>query len=86
MAHVEPPRTFYKHMWTREGLRSLFEELDPDFSGVASMHLWSHLWWRRRRRDFSSFYGARLTERYVREANTTYAVAARPFLPDGVTA
>jgi hypothetical protein len=81
LIHIEPPRTFYPHMWTEEGIRMLFEDLDPDFDGVASMHLWSHLWWSRRRRDFSHFSGARITERYVREANTTYAVAARRFLP-----
>lgn len=79
--HVEPSRTFYKHMWTPEGLRTLLEGLDPDFDGVASMHLWSHLWWARRRRDFSGFHGGLVTEDYIRDGRTTYAVAARPFLP-----
>jgi hypothetical protein len=81
LIHVEPSRTFYKHMWTREDLHTLFRGLDTDFSGVASIHLWSHLWWERRRRDFSDFHAGLITERYVRAGETTYAVAARPFLP-----
>ena len=79
--HIEPPRTFYRHMWTREGIATLFEGCDTDFAGVVSMHLWSHLWWSRKRRDFSNFHAGLLTEEYVRAASTTYAVAARPFLP-----
>ena len=58
-----------------------FRGLDADFTGVASIHLWSHLWWERRRRDFSDFHAGLITEDYVREGRTTYAVAARPFLP-----
>lgn len=79
--HIEPARTFYPHMWTRAGIATLFDGCDPDFSGVVSMHLWSHLWWSRRRRDFSRFHGGRLNEAYVREQTTTYSLAARPFLP-----
>ena len=44
------------------------------------MHLWAHLWWSRRRRDFSGFHGGMIDEDYVRNADTTYAVAARRFL------
>ena len=81
LIHVEPSRTFYKHMWTREDLYALFRGLDTDFTGVASIHLWSHLWWERRRRDFSDFHAGLITKDYVRAERTTYAVAARPFLP-----
>lgn len=81
LVHVEPMRTFYKHPWTRDGLRTLLEGCDRDFDGVVSMHLWSHLWWSRRRRDFSSFHAGRLTERFVREVDTTYNIVARRFLP-----
>ena len=81
LIHIEPARTFYKHMWTREGIRMLFEGCDADTSGVVSLHLWSHLWWSDRRRDFSEFSGGMLTEKYVRTADTTYAVLARRFLP-----
>jgi hypothetical protein len=81
LVRVEPQRTFYKHAWTREGLGTLLEGLDRDFTGVVSMHLWSHLWWARGRRDFSSFHAGRLTERRVARVDTTYNVAARPHLP-----
>jgi hypothetical protein len=81
LLHVEPPRSFYKHLWTPEGIRTLLENLDTDFDGVYSLHLWAHLWWSRRRRDLSPFNGSRLTEEYVRRRETTYAVAAAPFLP-----
>lgn len=81
LLHVEPPTTFYKHQWTRGGLRTLLEDLDPDFDGVASMHLWSHLWWSRDRRDFSDFHAGRMTERHIARVDTTYNVVARRFLP-----
>jgi hypothetical protein len=81
LIHVEPRATFYKHEWTREGIRTLLEGLDADFAGVVSMHLWSHLWWSRRRRDFSSFHGGLITERHVARVDTTYNVVARRYLP-----
>jgi hypothetical protein len=81
LIRVEGSRTFYKHMWTPEDLHTLFRGLDADFADVASIHLWSHLWWERRRRDFSDFHAGLLTESYVRAGKTTYAVAAQPFLP-----
>lgn len=82
LIHVEPSRTFYKHMWTREGIATLLEGLDPDYSGVVSMHLWSHLWWSRWRRDFSRFHAGKLTEKYIRRVDTTYNRIARQFLPE----
>lgn len=81
LIHIEPPRTFYKHMWTKEGLRILLEECDDDYSGVVSMHLWSHLWWSKKRRDFSDFHRGMLTEKYIREVDTTYNLVARRYLP-----
>jgi hypothetical protein len=80
LIHIEPPRSFYKHMWTREGIRNLLEECDPDFSDVYSMHLWAHLWWSKKRRDFSDFHAGLLTESFIRENDTTYNIAARAFL------
>jgi len=82
LVHVEPQRTFYKHLWTREGLRTLLEGCDPDVEGVVSMHLWSHLWWSRWRRDFSDFHGGLLTEEFIRSVDTTYNIVARRFLPE----
>lgn len=81
LVHIEPPRTFYKHMWTRAGLHTLLEGLDLDNAGVVSFHLWAHLWWSRWRRDFSAVHGAQITEAHVRNVDTTYNVVARPFLP-----
>ena len=85
LVYIERRETFFKHSFTPSGIKTLFEELDPDFSDVVSMHLWAHLWWARSRRDFSTFHGGRLTQDYVRRAQTTYAVAARRFLPPSGT-
>lgn len=81
LLHVEPPATFYPFMWTRDDLHGLLEESRPWPAGALSVHLWAHLWWDASRKDFSEFHGDRLTEDYVRKADTTYALAARPFLP-----
>jgi hypothetical protein len=81
LIHIEPVRSFYKHLWTREGLETLLEGLDDDFQDVYSMHLWQHLWWSPERRDFTSFHGGMLTESYIREVDTTYNIVARKFLP-----
>ncbi|TFH00123.1 MAG: glycosyltransferase [Calditrichales bacterium] len=79
--HIEPSRSFYKHMCTQKGLYTLFEDLDPDFSGVVSMHLWSHLWWSKKRTEFSHFHADLLNEKYIREKDATYNLVARQFLP-----
>jgi hypothetical protein len=77
LIHIEPPRTFYRHMWTPQGIDTLLHGLDRDVRGVLSFHLWSHLWWSRRRRDFSNFHGRMLTEDFVGRVDTTYNVVAR---------
>jgi hypothetical protein len=82
LVHVEPQRTFYKHMWTPAGIDTLLRRCDRDVEGVVSMHLWSHLWWSRWRRDFSDFHGGLLTEDFIRNVDTTYNVLARRFLPE----
>jgi len=81
LIHIEPPLTFYKHMWTIEGIETLLRGCDRDVEGVVSFHLWSHLWWSRRRKDFSSFHAGLLTEDYVRSVDSTYNLVARRFLP-----
>ncbi len=85
LLHVEPERTFYRYPWTREGISTLLEGLDVDLHGVVSIHLWSHLWWSRRRRDFSSCHAALLTERRIARIDTTYNVIARRYLPPSRT-
>ena len=79
--HVEPPRTFFKHGFRPQDLRVLLEGLDTDVDGVVSMHLWSHLWWDRRRTEFSRVHAGMITEDYVRTVDTTWTVVARQFLP-----
>jgi hypothetical protein len=81
LIHIEPASTFYKHMWTRSGIYTLLEGCDRTFDGIVSMHLWSHLWWSRKRRDFSDFHGGLLTEEYIRDVDTTYNIIARKYLP-----
>ena len=76
-------RTFYKHLGTPEGIRTLLEGCDRDNDGVVSMHLWAHLWWSPKRRDFSDFHAGLMTEQYIRTIDTTYNLAARPYLPGG---
>jgi hypothetical protein len=83
LIHVEPSRSFYRHMWTPRGLHTLLQGLDDDFSGVYSLHLWSHLWWSKKRTDFSPFHGGLLTEAHIRNTDTTYSLIARKFLPQG---
>jgi hypothetical protein len=85
LLHVEPERTFYRYSWTPEGIRTLLQELDEDLDGVVSLHLWSHLWWSRRRRDFSSCHAGMLTERRIATVDTTYNVIARRHLPPART-
>jgi hypothetical protein len=81
LVHVEPQRSFFKHDWTPRGIRTLLEGRDTDVAGVFSMHLWAHMWWSRWRRDVTGFHAGKLDEDYVRRGETTYASAARPFLP-----
>jgi len=81
LIYIEPSRTFYKHMWTPEGIHTLLRGCDTDTTGVVSMHLWSHLWWSKKRKDFSDIHEKVLTENYIREVDTTYNLIARKFLP-----
>lgn len=81
LIHVEPTRTFYPYGWTRPDLERLFKERDLDTQEMASIHLWSHLWWSRHRRDFTDFHSGLISERRIRSVDTTYNILARPFLP-----
>lgn len=78
--YVVPQRYFYRHPPTRDGVRALFETLDPDFHDVYSLHLWAHLWWDAWRTDFSPFHAGLITEEHIRGSDTTYNVLARGFL------
>ncbi len=78
---IVPQVHFFKHIWTIEGIHTLFEGLDSDFEDVYSMHMWNHLWWEQGRSDFSQFHAGLLTEKYIRETDTTYNLIARQYLP-----
>jgi len=82
LIHIEPQRSFFHHDYTREGIDTLFKRCDPDFTEIYSMHLWSNSWWPRWRRDFWNFHSGKLTERYIRDVDTTYTIAARKYLPE----
>jgi len=77
--HVEPQRSF--HAFEPAGLRRLMVEPPGDLEGIVSVHLMAHLWWEEHRRDFLDLHAHMIDERWVREAEATYAVAARPLLP-----
>jgi hypothetical protein len=79
---VEPMRTFHAFEPTAAGLRRLLIDPPSSIEGIISMHLLAHLWWDEARTDFLDLHAGMIDERWVREANTTYAVAARPLLPD----
>jgi hypothetical protein len=81
LVHVEPSRSFYPFMWTPADLHTLFEGSSRDLDGAFSIHLWSHLWWEKKRRDFCNFYGDLITEEHVRTVDTTFNLLARRFLP-----
>jgi FkbM family methyltransferase len=81
LIHVEPQRSFYHFSPTSRGLAALLEDCQPIPDGVYSMHLWAHLWWEEHRVDFTLFHAGLLTEEFIRQVDTTYNCAARPFLP-----
>lgn len=82
---LEPQRAFHLFDPTPAGLRRLLVEREPDLTGVLSMHLNAHLWWEEWRRDFLDLSATMINERWLRTAEATYAVAARPFLPEPAT-
>jgi hypothetical protein len=79
--HVEPQRTFHAFEPTPVGVARLVERNEADLDGVVSLHLAAHLWWEQARRDFSAVHAGIIDEDWVRDADVTYAVAARRFLP-----
>jgi hypothetical protein len=80
--HVEPQRTFHAFAPTPDGLRALLETGVDDVAGISSVHLMAHLWWDDARRDFSRLHAQAIDPRWIETTDSTYAVAARRFLPD----
>jgi hypothetical protein len=81
---VEPSTSFYALDWTRLGINDLFLRSVPLPPQVYSLHLWSHLWFDKKRVDCSHFHKDLLTVDYVAYADSTYARLARRFLPEDV--
>lgn len=79
--HIEAECSFYHFPPTAKGISQLFDGRVSLPEDAYSMHLWAHLWWSDLRVDFSAFDASRITEEYVRTMDTTYTLAARPFLP-----
>lgn len=81
LVHVEPQKSFYPYVWTKEDLFLLFESCEVPPIDSYSIHLWGHLWWSRRNREFSSFHSGQLSEKNIRNIDTTYNLIARKYLP-----
>jgi len=82
LIHVEPQQSFFFYDWTRKGIEGVFEKPWSNINEVYNVHLWSHMWWDRKRIDVSSFHAGRLTPEYIRFSKSAYAELARPFLPE----
>ena len=78
--HVESERAFFSIMWTIEDLQKLFESCESDWDKAYSIHLWSHLWWKKSRRDFSPTHAGMFNEKYIKTVDTTFNLVARRFL------
>jgi hypothetical protein len=79
--HVEPTVTFFPFHFTPEGIEALLARRADVPRAAMSVHLWAHLWWESRRRDFSDVHAGLLTTRRIRTHDTTYNLLARPLLP-----
>ena len=77
---VLPQHAFYRHGPTRAGIASLFEQLDARLAGVASLHLWAHLWWDASREDFTRFHAGAFTPDWIARGEATVAAIAKRYL------
>lgn len=78
----EPPASFFPVGSEPDELARLFGADEVDVSASYSLHWWSHLWWSRERRDFSSTYGDQFTPDYITTVDTAFNRLARPFVPE----
>ncbi len=70
--HIESQRSFYKHSWSKNGLRNIFVNTDNDLRNVFSLHLWEHLCWHE--------YIEKIDEKYLKEVDSTFNVLARKYI------
>lgn len=78
---IEPAERFFPFPATIAGLSALLEQRAPLPPSTVSVHLWAHLWWEQRRRDFSPAHAGWFTLPLIRGASSTLADLARPYLP-----
>ena len=82
IVHIEGTKSFYSFMWTKNDLNELFKkQYEGSWEGIYNIHMWAHLWASVKRLDFSNFHERLLNERFIRNADTTYNMLARKYLP-----
>ncbi len=79
--HVESEATFFPFPADAAGLYGLLLDDRPLPETTVSVHLWAHLWWDRRRRDFTPVHADWCSPSTLRRASTTLAALARPYIP-----
>ncbi len=79
--HVEAEATFYPFGIDPASLYGLLLADRPVPGGTVSVHLWAHLWWDSRRRDFTPVHAGWCTPSALRRASTTLATLTRPYMP-----
>ena len=77
---VEPEERFFAFPASPRGVSQLLRERHEIPQEALSVHLWAHLWWERRRRDFTHAHVGWTTPSFVRSARTTLAELLRPYL------
>lgn len=70
--HVESQKSFYKHIWTDEGLKNIFVNVDNDLKDVFSLHLWEHIGWQN--------HIKKINEEYIKNVDSTYNILARRYI------
>ncbi|MEO8486716.1 MAG: glycosyltransferase [Betaproteobacteria bacterium] len=78
--HVLPQHVLYRHGPTRAGIAALFDQRDTRLAGIASLHLWAHLWWDDARTDFSRFHAGLFTPEWVARGESTVAALAQRYM------
>jgi glycosyltransferase involved in cell wall biosynthesis len=79
---VEPQVSFFTFGPDPADLARLLQERHTLPDEALSVHLWAHLWWDRRRRDFSQAHAGWCTPQFILAARTTLAEIVRPYVPD----
>jgi len=77
---VEPQERFFAFPASPRGVQQLLCERQEIPQEALSVHLWAHLWWERRRRDFTHAHAGWATPSFARSARTTLARLLRPYL------